>query len=121
MKVKVSAPVYPTEDANKICEALSRLFNTHFESEGSQIFAEFESDLEAVSENITVKKIQKTIAKILEKNHNGSSTYFLINKQAACIGKINFIEEKRALGEVKVEIFGDISDIEQELLGFSTL
>jgi predicted RNA binding protein with dsRBD fold (UPF0201 family) len=107
MKIKIETPVFPTEDGTKIKHALESVFpGVVFKLNKDLISGESEniSSLEYVKTRIEEKKIKNTVSYLLTQYSFDGGTSFELNKQAAMLGKVNFVEEKYPLGNIKVMI-----------------
>ncbi len=105
MKIKISTPFFPTEDAEKIVSALEKIFQSKFKKTKSKIYTESQ-DLEILSnlkKKIADARIKNTVMYLIEKNKINNSSKFQLNKQTLMIGKIHFVEEEYPLGSVTVE------------------
>lgn len=104
MDVRISAPVFPSEDPEKVKEAILRIFP-------DAVLEVTERDIEGTAESIDNFKLQirkqkilDTARKILLKGQSDDRTVFRMNKQVAYAGKISFTEERTILGAIRVTI-----------------
>lgn len=112
MNVRISAPIFPSEDPEKVKEAIMKIF--------PEAVLEVDDDrIEGITDNIDNFKLQIRKQKILDtarniliKGQSNDRTVFRINKQVASVGKISFTEERTILGAIKVTIEDDdLSDL----------
>ena len=107
MKVKVSAPVYPTENLKKVLGALENIFPAveFKESEGELIGESIDKgSLVDFKERLKNQKIRDSAKAFLLNSIEKNKLVFQINKQAACMGKINFVDFEVVLGGIEVSI-----------------
>jgi len=114
VKVKVSAPVNPTEVQEKVEKAILNFFPISFEFQDSAI-PELcgEGDLESLRLlhlRLREERILDTARRLFLNGIEGYSTRFRLNKQVAYIGKLNFPAGAESLGSIEVEISADNED-----------
>ena len=116
IEVRVEAEVYPTEDPEKVLEAVKKVFpeidfNVKW-LDGSAVVEGVGKDLK-VLENlkrlIRERRIRTSARQILKSSISGESLVFNLNKQAAYAGKISFTEPylESPLPPIKVEVRSD--------------
>jgi len=106
-KIEMFCPVNPSEDPKKIQKAISNIFP--YSTIKTEIFLlssqsnELKS-LEKIYETIHTKQSQKIYRRNLEKNLEGDTSWFYLNKQAAFVEKIAICEksDESPLGPIKV-------------------
>jgi len=103
MDVLVSAPVFPSEDQNKVVQAVNRIFPSAV-LEISEGVAEGRTDIEEFSNQIRRQKILDAARSVMIKGRRKDRTVLLLNKQAAFAGKISFTDERAVLGAIRVII-----------------
>lgn len=120
-RIRASAPVRPTEDAEKVKRALRTLFPDARIEEGSEaILGETES-LDRLRELIRNQKIRDAARKQMLQGRRGARTVFALSKQAAFMGRVNFAAAS-PLGDIEVEIESDdldavIDDVAESTVG----
>jgi hypothetical protein len=103
--IKVVSELKPTENPKKVKKALLNLFPDLEISRKKGIIGGKGSNLEKFKEKLKEQKIRTTARTLLMKGREGNSTKFYLNKQAAWVGKINFVEPELApLGPIEVII-----------------
>jgi len=109
-KLKAKAMVNPTEDLEKVTEALSNMFDYDDIEIGEDyvlVSGGMES-LQILKDLLRERRIRDTASKILEKNATSNIITFSLSKQAALVGVPNFVEGYQSpLGEIEVEIETD--------------
>ena len=107
MKINISTPIYPTEDSDKIKKALQKIFpQAKFKTTKNKISLQT-TNIEVLSkirDIVEQKRIQATLRYLLLEHGK-----LQLNKQTAMIGKINFVEEEYALGNINIE--GNVDEI----------
>lgn len=106
-KIEMTSLVNPSEDIDKIKQAISNIFpfSNFYEKESLVIFQSNNlNSLEKIHEVIHSKQSQKTYKRNLENNLEGNRTWFFLNKQAAFVNKIAICEneDESPLGPIKV-------------------
>lgn len=105
MRVKVSAPVYPTEDLEKVSGALEKIFPA-IEFKGRELIGESsdKNSLVDFKERLKNQGIRGSARAFLLNSVEKDKLIFQINKHAACMGKVSFVDFEVALGTIKVSI-----------------
>ena len=106
-KIEMFCPVNPSEDPKKIQKAILNIFpystikteNFLLSSQSNEL-----KSLEKIYETIHTKQSQKIYRRNLEKNLEGDTSWFYLNKQAAFVEKIAICEksDESPLGPIKV-------------------
>lgn len=108
--LKAKAMVNPTEDLEKVTEALSNMFDYDDIEIGEDyvlVSGGMES-LQILKDLLRERRIRDTASKILEKDATSNIIKFSLSKQAALVGVPNFVEGYQSpLGEIEVEIETD--------------
>ncbi len=108
--IEISCPIYPSEDPEKVREAILKVFpDADLEMSEDDITGTAGS-IERFSKQIRKQKILDTTRSVLIHGKRGDRTRFFLNKQVAFVGKISFCEEKTILGTIKVVITDDNLD-----------
>lgn len=109
-KMTARARVNPTEDLDKVINAISNIFDFDEVEIGDGYVAvtgEKESLLN-LRESLKIRKIRDTAEKMLLKGSEGDTIEFSLSKQAALVSTPNFVDrEMSALGEIDVTIKTD--------------
>ncbi|MBP2045230.1 RNA-binding domain-containing protein [Methanobacterium aggregans] len=109
-KVKAKAMINPTEDLEKVTEALSNMFDYDDIEIGEDyvlVSGGIES-LQILKELLRERRIRDTATRILEKGVHDTKITFSLSKQAALVGVSNFVDGYLSpLGEIEVEIETD--------------
>ena len=137
VRVLASFPIFPTEDCERILKGLSKLFPllnfqndcdadnnnttaTLYGGEGVLICnksgKEWHGVLAAFRERLFVQRILDAFRKKLRSNKCGETTFALLNKQAALVGRINLVGENEVvpLGTLCLKLEGmDEADLEE--------
>lgn len=114
-KIEFSASVNPSEDPEKIIQAISNIFpDSEISNENFSILATSGSlsSLEKIVESVHSRHSQKAYRKHLQRNLDGNSTWIYLNKQAASAGKAAICEEaeESPLGPIKVVLISSQID-----------
>ncbi len=107
MEIKISVPVNPTEDKAKVLRAVENVFpSLDFEVVGGALVGKGseESDLEVLKEHLKQQHIRATAMAFLRGKSKPGKLEFEINKQAAFVGKLNFVDFPVALGTITIQI-----------------
>ena len=107
MDCEVSAPFGPTEDREKVLEAIINIFpDAILDIEDSTVSGTF-SDLNNMKKLISEQRIRDTARQVLSHSMNPGKLIFHLNKQAAFVSKVNFTEGNSTLGDITVTIDRD--------------
>ncbi len=109
IEVKVEAPVNPSEDPEKVMDAVNNVVRCSPEFRyGSRVIgkATGAGALEKIYEQVRSRSAMGVLRRMLLDNRAGTTTWFLLNKQAATAGIAVVIEDEResALGPIRVTI-----------------
>lgn len=108
VSVKVQACVNPTEIQDKVEKAILNFFPVELKFQESEIQTLFgDGDLESLRTlhlRLREEQILDTARKIFLNGIKGDTTRFRLNKQVACIGKLNFPPVEESLGSIHIEI-----------------
>ncbi|NLU45595.1 MAG: hypothetical protein GXX87_01425 [Euryarchaeota archaeon] len=104
--ISVSCPIYPSEDPDKVRDAVLRIF-PGMELEETDTRLSGSGSMENFSELIRKQKILDSTRSALFKGKHGAETRLRLNKQAAKVGKISFAEPRSVLGRIEVTVEGD--------------
>jgi len=107
LRLRVEAEVRPTEDAEKVLKALRNLFPTLTVSLSGGLLAgtsEDPSSLQTIRELLRKQAIRDAAKSHLLSKIRGNKLEFMLNKQAAFCGKVNFTDGEAPLGPIRVSI-----------------
>ncbi len=107
-RVRIEAPIRPTEDPAKVETAVRRLFpDASPRREGAWVRAETES-IDTLLKKAGEERVQDAARGTLWRGRlDERSTRFELNKQAAFMGRVNFNEVTHPLGDLVVTIETD--------------
>jgi uncharacterized protein len=110
IELKVEAPVNPSEDPQKVIEAITNVIercSPEFRY-GSRVIgrATGSEPLALLYEQVRSRSAMGVLRRMLVDNRAGDSTWFMLNKQAATAGIASVIEDEQesALGTIRVTI-----------------
>lgn len=107
MQITATAACRPTEDREKVRRALLNLFpDAQLEDSSTGLVARSGSG-EALREIILNQHIRDTARSVMLRGTRGNIIAFTLNKQAAFMGKVSFVEGPVALGGIEVSIEDD--------------
>lgn len=107
MIVRISAPIYPSEDPEKVKDAVLRIFPTAILEISEKGVDGTSEDLDNFRIQIRKQKILDTARSVMLKGQTEGRTTFRMNKQVASVGKISFTEERTILGSIKATVEDD--------------
>lgn len=111
MKIRITAPVYPTESRERVAKAIMNLFAGADLSDGERNGIAYleggASNLDSFAELLAKQKIRDTARAFLMRRVRGNKLSFSLNKQAAFAGRINFVEDEVPLGAISVTVEHD--------------
>lgn len=110
-KFKARTPYKPTEDLNRVIQAISNLFDyDSLEIDEEEVIVKGDvRSLQKLQEALEKRRIRSAARRIMSKNTVQGKFRFLLNKQAALVGVVNLVEddETSPLGDIEVEIETD--------------
>ncbi len=122
LRARASTPLYPSEDPQKVRQALRHLFpDVEPTSVGEELVVETVS-LDHFRKLIWKQRILDAARKTLLRSidASGSRATFHVGKQAACNGHVSFaVERDVPLGNIEIEIEGD--DLEATFKGMAPM
>ncbi len=104
--VRISCPVNPSEDEEKVRSAVLSIFP---DAELSLNNGRLEGDatLDKFSKAIRRQKILDATRAVMIMNSRGNVTRLSLNKQVATVGKVSFADKRPVLGAIEVTIEDD--------------
>ena len=109
VEIRLSARCFPTENREKIVEAITRLF-PDAEVNGDDPVIARSASADAFGDALRRYRIRDAARAVMRRGKKGNSTSFLLNKQVAAVGKVSFSEENHPLGDIEVTIISDSID-----------
>jgi len=109
LEILLRARCFPTEDREKVGQAIIRLFPDAALGGDDPVIGKASSAVE-FGEQLRRQRIRDAARVIMRRGAVGNSTSFKLNKQVAAAGKISFSEEEHALGDIQVTIISDDID-----------
>lgn len=122
-RVRVEAPVRPTESLSKVKRACLTVFPDLTFTEEGDVLVGVTSTLDAFRELVRNQKIRDATRDVLIRGMRGTATSFVLSKQAAFAGVVNF-SSLSPLGDLRVTIEDDdlegvIDDVAESTKGRS--
>ena len=108
-EIRVTARCHPTEEREKIAQAIQGIF-PDAQFEGADPIVASSSSLDNFAELLRRQRIRDAARQVMRKNKRGQVTTFNLNKQVATVGKLSFSEEEHPLGDIEVAIRADDLD-----------
>ena len=104
MILKGRLPILPTEDPDKVLLCVLNLFPDS-EVISSKDDVSFQTtDVSKFIELLREQQIRDTAVMIIERRTSGDSTSFILNKQAAFMGRVNFTDGDSTLGDLHIDV-----------------
>ncbi len=116
IKIRVEAPIYPTEDVNKVKKAIENIIpniDCKIEKIGRKTYliGEIEGSrgLKSLHRLLREQKILDTARSVFKRSMSGNTIIFYLRKQAAFMGKIHFCDAyaETPLGPIVIQIMAD--------------
>ena len=104
--VRISCPVNPSEDEEKVRSAVLSIF-PDAELSLNEGRLEGEATLDRFSKAIRRQKILDATRAVMIMNSRGNTTRLSLNKQVATVGKVSFADKRPVLGAIEVTIEDD--------------
>lgn len=105
--ISLFCPVNPSEDPDKVREAVLSLFPDAELELGEKGFVGTAPGLDRFSAQIRKQKILDATRAVMIKGMRDNRTRFLLNKQVATVGKISFADRNPVLGGIEVSVEDD--------------
>ena len=104
--VRISCPVNPSEDEEKVRSAVLSIFpDAELSLNDGRL--EGEATLDRFSKAIRRQKILDATRAVMIMNSRGNTTHLSLNKQVATVGKVSFADKRPVLGAIEVTIEDD--------------
>jgi len=116
IKTRIEAPLYPTEDFNKVKKAIENIIpgiDCKIEKIGKNTYIVGEIEgvkgLKLFHQQLREQQILDTARSVLKRSVSGNTIIFYIRKQAAFMGKIHFCDAyaETPLGPITIQITSD--------------
>jgi len=108
--VRLWCPVFPSEDPEKVKNAILRIFPSTELMETEKGF-EGDADLKNFSSLIRKQKILDSTRNMMFKGARDGKITIRLNKQVATVGKVSFAEPRSILGALEVTILCDDPEV----------
>ena len=102
--ITARTPYFPTEDREKVRQALLNIFPGSDIEEGDQEMVARTGSGERLREIILESHIRDTARAVMLCALRGNGTTFMLNKQVASVGKVSFLDGPVALGGIEVTV-----------------
>jgi len=109
VEIRLSARCFPTENREKIVEAIIRLF-PDADVDGDDPIVARSASVDAFGDALRRYRIRDAARAVMRRGRKGNSTSFILNKQVFAVGKVSFSEENHPLGDIEVAIVSDNID-----------
>ena len=104
--VRISCPVNPSEDEEKVRSAVLSIFpDAELSLNDGRL--EGEATLDRFSKAIRRQKILDATRAVMIMNSRGNTPRLSLNKQVATVGKVSFADKRPVLGAIEVTIEDD--------------
>lgn len=107
MRIKIKARLHPSEDPDKVAEAINNLFPLVDLKVTDKFLTGESTDLASLRDfknKLGLQAIRDTARGMLKKGRKENLVRFSLNKQAATVGKISFSDDDTPLGPIEVSI-----------------
>ena len=118
VRIHLRAPIRPTEDAEKVAQAIVKLFPTAKPEIAATQVTAVATDLARLRELVRSTRIPDTARGQMRAGlaNDGLSARFLLGKQAAAVGRAHFGPVRSPLGDIEVTLLGDAEhEVEQAI------
>jgi predicted RNA binding protein with dsRBD fold (UPF0201 family) len=128
IKVTISADVNPTENEEKVREAIANIFpdiGLEIEEFGKVQRLVGEGDISSLSNLHRLIREEEIIDTSRSRlnigmDEEGKFTYFIVSKQVATVGRLNYPAKDEPLGSIRVFIDADSTDEMERFLDWLT-
>ena len=109
VEIRLSARCFPTENREKIVEAIIRLF-PDAEVDGDDPIVARSASVDAFGDALRRYRIRDAARAVMRRGQKGDSTSFKLNKQVFAVGKVSFSEENHPLDDIEITIVSENID-----------
>jgi predicted RNA binding protein with dsRBD fold (UPF0201 family) len=109
IEVSVYTPISPTERVEKVVSAVEKIFPgliMDIRNDRIEAYSSLDS-LHTLHKLLREQQILDSARSVMLKGQTGNTIRFKLNKQAAYMGRVNFLEEEEPLGSINVQIIGE--------------
>jgi len=93
-QIDIETDIHPTESKEKIRTAVTNLFpDVIFEKDAVRVLRATAKGLDKIKERIANQQIRNSARKVLEKGVRKDHLFFILSKQAAFAGRVNFSDD----------------------------
>ena len=120
MPVRISCSVQPTEDRNRVIDALAFLhpdISSHIEEDADVLSVNLDGNeketLFHIRQHIHDNRVIDAFRRIIASNRSSRGTSFHVDKQAAYVNRLRLVDPQNGespLGSIKIEISMESSD-----------
>ncbi|MGA1819685.1 MAG: RNA-binding domain-containing protein [Thermoplasmatota archaeon] len=110
-----SAPVFPTEDPEKVLLCILNIFPDSEVSTSENEISFSSTDASKFMELLREQQIRDTAVMIIERGTSGDSASFNLNKQAAFVGKVNFTDGSSPLGDLEIDVIEGVEELVESI------
>ncbi len=115
MKILITVPVYPTESREKVKKAVENIFPgvelTESPTDDYVVLEGAAPSLDRFAELLAKQKIRDAARAHLLSRLKGDRLSLSLNKQAAFVGRVNFVEGSVPLGSLDVTLAGEEDEL----------
>jgi len=107
MEIEIRAVVKKTESIDKVRKAIANLFPSAILEEKEGLILGKAVKMESFKKMLEMQRIRDTARAFFKKRAKNSELSFILNKEAAYVGKINFLTVKHPMGGIEVVVKAD--------------
>ncbi len=110
MKVEVEADIYPSEDPDKVLDAVKNIFpeiNFNLTSDSVRGGSSDLSSFERFRNLLGIQSIRDSARRVIKSGCGDGEIKLYLNKQVATVSKVNFSDDETLLGPIEVTIKTD--------------
>jgi predicted RNA binding protein with dsRBD fold (UPF0201 family)/dephospho-CoA kinase len=108
VNISIKTPIYETEDQEKVESAIRNIFPDAILGRSESCILGTSTTLETFASLLKVQRIRTAAKTELTKRLTSSSFEFILNKQVALVGKVNFSQD--LLGPIFVRVLASLPD-----------
>ncbi len=110
LDISIAASIKPTEDSDSVVQAIKNMFpDADIIIKGEMALGTAE-EIDHLVQRIMEQKIRDSARNFIHHSQTDGGFRFMLNKQAALMDRVNFVEEQRPLGDLVVEIAAEEPD-----------
>ncbi|KAA0002034.1 MAG: hypothetical protein FE048_04565 [Thermoplasmata archaeon] len=107
MEIEIKAVVKKTESIDKVKKAITNIFPSVILEEREGTLIGKATKMDVFKKMLEIQRIRDTAKSFLQKRAKEKEVSFVLNKEAAYVGKVNFLTVEHPMGGIEVVVRTD--------------